>query len=541
MRRQNEDGGWGDTERSPSNVAATMLSRAAMVLAGMAGKYQAQLERGQVYVDRQGGWKALSRAAAGLAELRAGPLRPNPTRLAQPSHYGDDPLLTAPILSACALAGLLPWREVPPLRFELVRPPEQPPGFLRRRVPAYAVPAVVAAGQARFFHRPPRNPLRRLARRLCVGRSLKVLAQWQPPDGGFLESTPLTSFVVLSLAANGRVDHPLVRRGVAFLLARVRDDGSWPIGSSLAVWNTAQAVTALAAATGDVGALGCVDWLLESQHVQVHPVTRAAPGGWGCSDAAGAPPETDATAAALLALAVLLGSGGGQNRELIEAAASRGVNWLLDMQNDDGGWPLCCRGAGATPWDRSGCELTAHALRALHAWDKVPGDGRIQQATARGLDFLAAGQRPDGSWLPVRFGNQSLADEENPIYGTARVLLAYRDLGLMGSDAARRGVQWLIAHTNPGGGWGGETSVEETAVAVEALLAAAKEQGSGPAVETVLDEALVWLVSAVAAGRHREAAPIGLHCGRLWYDERLYPLVFAVAALGQAIRRFDER
>ena len=85
----------------------------------------------------------------------------------------------------------------------------------------------------------------------------------QPPSGGFLEAVPLTSFVVMSLASTGRAEHAVVRRGVGFLLdvgaRRTAPGRSTP---NLAVWNTTLAISALAAASGDVGALGCLDWLL---------------------------------------------------------------------------------------------------------------------------------------------------------------------------------------------------------------------------------------------------------------------------------------
>ncbi len=415
--------------------------------------------------------------------------------------------------------------------------------FLRLGVVSYAVPALVAVGQARFFHRGPWNPILWLWRRLSVGRSLRVLERMQPPSGGFLEAVPLTSFVVMSLASTGRVDHAVVRRGVGFLLSSVRQDGSWPIDADLSVWNTTLATSALAAATGDVGALGCVDWLLQSQRHEVHPFTQSPPGGWGWSDAAGAVPDADDTAAALLALKVLSGSGGTAYRGQIEAAAGRAVSWLLDLQNADGGWPTFCRGWGALPFDRSGCDLTAHAIRALHAWKQAEPDRRVDEAIERGLTYLAGSQRPDGSWVPLWFGNQYFPGEENPVYGTARVLLAYRDLDLMASPPAQQGAAWLATHTDPGGGWdggpggdtaGGEPTVEETALAVEALLAAP----GGPAVDTALKEGLGWLVAAINAGKHRESAPIGFYFAKLWYYEKLYPLVFTVAALGQAIRRF---
>jgi squalene-hopene/tetraprenyl-beta-curcumene cyclase len=49
-------------------------------------------------------------------------------------------------------------------------------------------------------------------------------------------------------------------------------------------------------------------------------------------------------------------------------AAKAGINWLLDIQNRDGGWPTFCRGWGHLPFDRSSADISAHALRALTAW-----------------------------------------------------------------------------------------------------------------------------------------------------------------------------
>ncbi len=92
----------------------------------------------------------------------------------------------------------------------------------------------------------------------------------------------------------------------------------------------------------------------------------------------------------------------------------------------------------------------------------------------RGLRFLARIQRPDGAWIPLWFGNQYAPNDENLTYGTTRVLAAYRDLNLLETEAARRGLGWLISAQGKDGGWGGApntpSSVEETALAVDALL-----------------------------------------------------------------------
>ncbi len=48
--------------------------------------------------------------------------------------------------------------------------------------------------------------------------------------------------------------------------------------------------------------------------------------------------------------------------------------------------------------------------------------------------------------------------------------------------------------------------------------------------------ALRGLIEAVESGRFREASPIGFYFAKLWYYEKLYPLIFTVAALGRASR-----
>ena len=62
-----------------------------------------------------------------------------------------------------------------------------------------------------------------------------------------------------------------------------------------------------------------------------------------------------------------------------------------------------------------------------YRWVGHPPSGA--KATPRALAYLAREQRPDGSWLPLWFGNQHAPDDVNPVYGTSRVLAAYRDDG----------------------------------------------------------------------------------------------------------------
>src|SRR5205807_5342600 len=133
-------------------------------------------------------------------------------------------------------------------------------------------------------HRPRSwNPVPRLVRYLARRRSLRVLERIQPPNGGFLEATPLTSFVTMSLASIGLAEHPVARKGASFLVQSVRPDGSWPIDTNLATWVTTLAVNALAAA-GDLDSLDkkeeLRDWLSRQQYKYRNPYTGAEPGAW---------------------------------------------------------------------------------------------------------------------------------------------------------------------------------------------------------------------------------------------------------------------
>lgn len=513
---QNPDGGWGDTPDSPSHLATTMLVQAALRIAKSPAAPAGVSARADAFLSREAGASTHERVRSVV------------------KFYGDDRTFAAPILVNCAIAGLVDWRDVPRLPFELANLPRRWFRRLNLRVVSYALPALVAIGQLVHLRRPTVNPLLGFLRDEAVAPTLRLLSTIQPSSGGFLEAAPLTSFVVMSLVAAGRPGHPVVRRGLAFLENGVQPDGSWPIDTNLSTWVTTQAVDALSIMEPITQDHVLRPWLLDQQHTELHPYTDSPPGGWAWTCLSGGVPDADDTAGALLALRRL-------DRAESSRAAAAGLRWLLDLQNLDGGWPTFCRGWGRLPFDRSSPDLTAHALRALAAWHGAVDPARERRALSRALRFLRASQLPDGSWLPLWFGNQLARDQANPVYGTSRVLTACAILGRTASVEAQRGLTFLLSAQNPDGGWGGEkntpSTVEETALATRAF--ADSSGPSGPAPAALAGSS--FLAQRILQNGLAEPAPIGLYFSKLWYSERLYPLIWTVAALGSVLRTLERR
>ena len=105
----------------------------------------------------------------------------------------------------------------------------------------------------------------------------------------------------------------------------------------------------------------------------------------------------------------------------------------------------------------------------------------------------------------------------------------------------------LVKSQRADGSWGGgfaseKASVEETALAVEALAGLLEHQRETKAqvcsreIESALTKSVSWLMDRVEDGSWLQPSPIGFYFAKLWYFERLYPLIFTVGALGRAAR-----
>ena len=228
------------------------------------------------------------------------------------------------------------------------------------------------------------------------------------------------------------------------------------------VWDSALTLAALLDAGQDPASDAIqrgVHWLLGREVREVGDwrakCPAAEPGGWYFEYANEFYPDCDDTAEVLVVLEHLQSMS--PRPVEIDAAVGRGIQWLLAMQNDDGGWGAFDRGCDRelltyVPFadhnamiDPSTSDVTSRAVEAI-----AVNSGTEHRAVVRGAAFLRRMQEADGSWYG-RWGC-------NYLYGTWLALCALSRVAPSpsGPDAAavRRGVDWLLSVQLPCGGWG---------------------------------------------------------------------------------------
>ena len=139
----------------------------------------------------------------------------------------------------------------------------------------------------------------------------------------------------------------------------------------------------------------------------------------------------------------------------VQAATRRGVNWLLSMQNRDGGWaaydvdidnqvltqlPFADHNAMLDP---SCADITARVIELLGTL----GYRADHPSVARALDYLWSTQEPEGCW----YGRWGV----NYIYGTWQVLQGLKAIDFpMDHPALVKAADWLESMQQPSGAWG---------------------------------------------------------------------------------------
>ncbi len=516
----NTDGGWGDTVDSPSNFSTSLLCWCAFKK-----------------ID-----ESIENKVEKYLTLQIGELSPENIVFHLKQIYGNDKTFAVPICMVLAIYGRLGdesdcWKHVDSLPFELSALPQSWYKFFNMNVVSYALPALISIGLLRHYKFPSKRPLRWL-RSSVVKMTLNKLQQIQPDHGGFLEASPLTAFVAIALIQSGYGEHAVVKKCEKFLKKSIRSNGSLPIDTNLSIWLTSLSVRAMSNVSDQnpVFFKKSQTWLLKQQSKRHHVYAGSAPGAWCWTHLPGGVPDADDTCSSLIALMKT----GCRDTMVIH----RGVLWLMNLQNRDGGIPTFCKGWGRLPFDRSCSNITAHFVLVLEISRSIFPDHineKIRTSKERAIKYLLKHQNDEGSWEPLWFGNQQLANKLNPIYGTSKVLLALSQLAPKTQEinqAIHLGTCYLLSRQKQEGNFscGGEENkgIEETALAIHALCKTSTLEHFNK-----ISKAMIWLMQNTNQGDCFNAQPIGLYFSSLWYSEKLYPIIFSLDAF-KAYKKLSE-
>ena len=491
LARQRPDGAFGDD--APASVLGTAGSIAALHAADPAGNADL-VEAGAAWLrDIQlpdGGWGGVagapgavvptSIATAALAmttpQASAAAITAGRARLA--ALGGVDAVTDKAVTLMCrqflAMAGLTEDAgEVRRLPLEIVLFDKVRRRLISFRTTPFVGLALMQAGLL------PAGPLRRFTLRKARPAALALLRSVYDHEGrtGALSEDPWpAALVLLGLARSGEA--PDIAESISgWLRGAVRPDGSWDAVANLDLTRSGYAATGLIAAgyAADPRLRATKEFFHANQTTERFAVLDVPPGGWSFSHRRGWPVTLES--------AEILGALAGLPDAESDPVLRTGLDWLAERQDSRGSWSLWVRDTklaidGPCP------AITSQAVTALHE----AGHPTEHPAITAAAEWLLTAQNPDGT-----FDNLWYRDHTT---GTAVVVGALSIAGHAQHAVVRKAVTWLRDTQLPDGSWGPgdgtEGSVEETAWAVQGLLAA----GGGTDVADAVDRGVAWLVSA---------------------------------------------
>jgi squalene-hopene/tetraprenyl-beta-curcumene cyclase len=304
------------------------------------------------------------------------------------------------------------------------------------------------------------TPLRRRAVRAA---ERWILERLEKSDGLGAIFPPIVNTIIAFRCLGYGLDDPRLRAQVEELRKlEIEEEETLRVQPCFSpVWDTAMALQGIlesGACESDPAVLDSARWLLDREVREIGDWKRrnpeGRPGGWYFEYANEFYPDVDDTAEVLTALAKVRFPDPAEDKRR-SGAVSRGLDWVLTMQNSDGGFPAFDKGcdneiltfipfADHNAMIDPSCEdITGRTLLALHHLSFRDDHPAVRKAA----DFLRRKQEPDGTWYG-RWGC-------NYIYGT---WLALRGLETSGERLSepryQAAAQWLCRHQNEDGGWG---------------------------------------------------------------------------------------
>jgi squalene-hopene/tetraprenyl-beta-curcumene cyclase len=308
----------------------------------------------------------------------------------------------------------------------------------------------------KLYEKLPWKPLRQRALREAKSWVIDHLERTE----GLAAIYPAMMNSIFALMALGYgPDDPLTSREIReFARFEIEDHDTIRLQPCVSpVWDTCIAMVALEEAGVEPdhpSLIRAAEWILSKQVLgpgdwQVKN-KDAEPGGWVFEFRNDFYPDVDDTAFVLMALQRVKYP----DPVRMEAAIHRGVQWLLSMQNLDGGWGAFDRDNNKSflcniPFadhnamiDPSTADVTARVLECLGRFGWTPSHPAVKRA----LNFLLKDQCEDGSW----FGRWGV----NYVYGTSGVLRSLETVSLTARNYCQRAVGWLRSVQKADGSFG---------------------------------------------------------------------------------------
>lgn len=314
-------------------------------------------------------------------------------------------------------------------------------------------------------------------------------------DGTLYSYASATFFMIYGLLAIGyQSSSPIIQKAIAGLSSLIdkSDIDAHLENSTSTVWDTGLISYSLQQAgisTETAVIQKSIQYLLSKQHTkkgdwQIHN-PRTIPGGWGFSHINTNNPDNDDTSAVLRAL-----TNKASSNTPTYNAWQRGTNFLLSMQNKDGGWGafekntnweilqyVPIENAKDAAVDPSTADLTGRVIEYL---GNFVGLKSTHPHIKPAINWLLTNQESNGSW----YGRWGVCY----IYGTWAALtgLCSFERNNAISHSMKKAVNWLKSIQNNDGGWGEScrssevsyyvplpfSTESQTAWALDALIAA---------------------------------------------------------------------
>jgi len=508
-QRQLPDGGWSIYPGGPSELNATCKAYFALKLAGDS-PYAPNLVRAREIVHRLGGLEHSNSyvrfylALVGAVSWDLVPSIP-PELMLIPSWfifniYEMSSWTRGIVIPMAILSALRPdWKLPERARVdELFKDPERKTAALdwSEQILSWKNVFLAVDRGLKLYEKSPWKPFRRRAIREAKSWMLQHIER----TDGLAAIYPAMMNSIFALMAVGHgPDDPLTLREIKeFSRFEIEEQDTIRMQPCVSpVWDTCIAMVALeeAGLPADHPALvKAAEWLLSKQVLgpgdwQVKN-KDAEPGGWAFEFRNDFYPDVDDTAFVLMALQRVKYP----DPARMEAAMRRGIQWLLSMQNRDGGWGAFDRDNDRSflcniPFadhnamiDPSTADVTARVVECLGRF----GWSADHPVVRRAVNFLLKDQSKDGSW----FGRWGV----NYVYGTGGVLRALETVSLATREFCQRAVNWLRSVQKVDGSFG------------ESLLSydvpSTKGQGTSTASQTA------WGLIGLLAGAGTEDAAV---------------------------------